>query len=142
MDITTEADGTIVANGRRTLGDEFPPGVRDNPTRVLVPIPVDPENDTFPRDPTSRFPIISSTGIDGDGCHVIEPDDTGNDGNNNSSMDNGGNTGSSSDVIPNTTSDEPLPDTGGVSLLGLFVSGLFFAGVGLLLLWPTTRSNT
>lgn len=62
VDITIKSDGTIVANGRRTLGDDFPPGDRNNPTRIIVPIPVDPENDQFSREPNSRFPIISSNG--------------------------------------------------------------------------------
>jgi hypothetical protein len=36
MDITIKPNGTIVANGRKTLGDDFPPGDRDNPTRIIV----------------------------------------------------------------------------------------------------------
>jgi hypothetical protein len=70
-DITLEADGTIVANGRSTLGDSFPEAVRDNPDKLIVPIPVDPENDVFARGPNDTFPIISSTGIGGEGCHVV-----------------------------------------------------------------------
>jgi len=48
-------------------------------------------------------------------------------------MDNN-NTGSSNDVIRDTTSDQPLPNTGGVPLYGVIVSGLVFAGAGVLLL--------
>jgi hypothetical protein len=120
-----------VANGRKALGDDFPPGKRDNPTRIIVPIPVDPENDQFSSEPNNRFPIISSTGIDGKGCHVVDAGDDGNAGDN-GSMDNN-NTGSSNDVIPDTTSDQPLPNTGGVPLYSVIVSGLVFAGAGVLL---------
>jgi hypothetical protein len=70
-DITLEQDGTIVANGRSTLGQSFPEAARDNPDKLIVPIPVDPENDVFPRGPNDTFPIISSTGIGGEGCHVV-----------------------------------------------------------------------
>jgi hypothetical protein len=70
-DITLEQDGTIVANGRSTLGQSFPQAARDNPDKLIVPIPVDPENDVFARGPNDTFPIISSTGIGGDGCHVV-----------------------------------------------------------------------
>jgi hypothetical protein len=146
VDITIRPDGTIVANGRMTLGDEFPVGLRDNPTRLVVPIPVDPENDTFPSEPNSKFPIISSTGIDGQGCHAAGAADTGgNTGGNNSINDgttNPGDTSSRDDVIPNTTSDKQLPNTGGVPLFGLVALGLFFACAGLLLLRSTTRRST
>src|SRR5215216_4886441 len=70
-DITLEQDGTIVANGRSTLVQSFPEAVRENPDKLIVPIPVDPENDVFPRGPNDTFPIISSTGISGDGCRVV-----------------------------------------------------------------------
>src|SRR5215217_4798770 len=69
-DITLEPDGTIVANGMSTLGESFPEGVRENPDKLIVPIPVDPENDVFPRGPNDTFQIISSTGIGGEGCRV------------------------------------------------------------------------
>ncbi len=55
VDITIKKDGTIVANGRKTLGESFPPGQRNNPTRVIRPIPVDPENDTFPEEPNDTY---------------------------------------------------------------------------------------
>jgi hypothetical protein len=70
-DITLEQDGTIVANGRSTLGQSFPQAARENPDKLIVPIPVDPENDVFARGPNDTFPIISSTGIGGEGCHVV-----------------------------------------------------------------------
>src|ERR671910_2903870 len=57
-DITLESDGTIVANGRSTLWPSFPESVRHNPDKLIVPIPVDPENDVFPRGPNDTFPII------------------------------------------------------------------------------------
>jgi hypothetical protein len=126
-DISIRPDGTIVANGRRTLGDDFPPGLRDNPDRLIVPIPVDPENDQFAREPNSRFPIISSTGIEGQGCRVVEGANAGNAADN-GSMDNGGDTSSKNDVIPDTTSDKPLPDTGDVPLFAAIVFGLILAG--------------
>src|SRR5918999_101096 len=70
-DITLESDGTIVANGRSRLGESFPEALRENPDRLIVPIPVDPENDVFPRGPNETFPILSSTGVGGDGCRVV-----------------------------------------------------------------------
>ena len=70
-EITLEPDGTIVANGRSTLGESFPEAARENPDKLIVPIPVDPENDVFPRGPNDTFPIISSTGIGGEGCRVV-----------------------------------------------------------------------
>ena len=121
-----------VANGRKALGDDFPPGKRDNPTRIIVPIPVNPENDQVSSEPHNRLPIIRSTGTDGKGCHVVDAGDAGN-ADDNGSMDNN-NTGSSNDVIRDTTSDQPLPNTGGVPLYGVIVSGLVFAGAGVLLL--------
>ena len=142
VDITIRPDGTIVANGRMTLGDEFPVGLRDNPTRLVVPIPVDPENDTFPSEPNSKFPIISSTGIDGQGCHAAGAADTGGNNSINDGITNPGDTSSRDDVIPNTTSDKQLPNTGGVPLFGLVALGLFFACAGLLLLRSTTRRST
>jgi hypothetical protein len=142
VDITIRPGGTIVANGRKTLGDEFPVGRRDNPTRVIVPIPVDPENDTFPREPNNKFPIISSTGIDGQGCRVVGGADTGGNNSINDGITNAGNTNSRDDVIPNTTSDEQLPNTGGLPLFGLVASGIFFACASLLLLRSTTRRST
>jgi hypothetical protein len=145
VDITMRPDGTIAANGRKTLGDEFPVGRRDNPTRVVVPIPVDAENDTFPREPNNKFPIISSTGIDGQGCHVAGGANAAESGGNNGTNDsitNAGNPNSRGDVILNTSSHELLPNTGGVPLVGLVASGLFFTCAGLLLLRSTVRRNT
>jgi hypothetical protein len=54
---------------RDSLG--VPEAVRDNSDKLIVPIPVDPENDQFPRSPNDTFPIISSTGIGGEGCRVV-----------------------------------------------------------------------
>src|SRR5215212_6680910 len=82
-DITLEQDGTIVANGRSTLGQSFPEAARENPEKLIVPIPVDPENDVFARGPNDTFPIISSTGIGGEGCHVVgQSRDSGGDAGN------------------------------------------------------------
>ena len=134
VDITLKSDGTLVSNGRVELGDFFTTDPRQNPSdRVIVPIPVDPENDQFPREPNDTFPIISSTGIEGEGCHVLEPNNTGNTGSNNG-MDNSGNTNSGGSVIPGTTSDGPLPNTGGVPLyVAIIIAGLILAGGGVLL---------
>src|SRR5215211_2385388 len=123
-DITLESDGTIVANGRSTLGDSFPEAVRDNPDKLIVPIPVDPENDVFPRGPNDTFPILSSTGIGGEGCRVVgESRDDGST--------TAGEVNSKDGVIPDTISEsQVLPNTGGLSflvpaaaVLALFISG-------------------
>src|SRR5215211_2768778 len=123
-DITLESDGTIVANGRSTLGDSFPEAVRDNPDKLIVPIPVDPENDVFPRGPNDTFPILSSTGIGGEGCRVVgESRDDGST--------TAGDVNSKDGVIPDTISEsQVLPNTGGLSflvpaaaVLALFISG-------------------
>jgi len=149
-DITLEPDGTIVANGRSTLGESFPEAVRDNPDKLIVPIPVDPENDVFPRGPNDTFPIISSTGISGEGCRVVgDSRDAGGDAGNvdrGASIDdaktNAGDVNSKEGVISDTISDNPVPNTGGMPLLGPAVSGLAFIGVGLLLFRLAVRRNT
>jgi len=149
-DITLEADGTIVANGRSTLGESFPEALRDNPDKLIVPIPVDPENDVFPRGPNDTFPIISSTGIGGEGCHVVgNSRDGGGDAGNvdrGASIDdaktNAGDVNSKAGVIPDTISENPVPNTGGMSLFGPVVSGLAFIGVGWLLFRSAVRRNT
>ena len=150
VDITLESDGTIVANGRSTLGESFPEAARDNPDRLIVPIPVDPENDQFPRGPNDTFPILSSTGIEGEGCRVVgNSSDGGGDAGNvdrRAGIDdvnaNAGDVNSKDDVIPDTISDNAVPNTGGMSMLGPVVSGLVFIGVGLLLLRSVVRRNT
>jgi hypothetical protein len=149
-DITLEPDGTIVANGRSTLGQSFPQAVRDNPDKLIVPIPVDPENDVFPRGPNDTFPIISSTGIGGDGCRVVgDSRDGGGDAGNvdrTASIDdaktNVGDVNSKEGVIPDTISEHQVPNTGGMPLLGPVVSGVAFIGVGLLLFRSAVRRNT
>jgi hypothetical protein len=149
-DITLQPDGTIVANGRSTLGESFPEAVRDNPDKLIVPIPVDPENDQFPRGPNDTFPIISSTGIGGEGCHVVGDSrdgggDTGN-ADRTSSIDEGstnaGDVNSKDGVISDTISEDQVPNTGGMPLLGPVVSGLAFIGLGLLLFRSAVRRNT
>jgi hypothetical protein len=149
-DITLEPDGTIVANGRSTLGESFPEGVRENPDKLIVPIPVDPENDVFPRGPNDTFPIISSTGIGGEGCRVVGAStDGGGDAGNvdrTASIDdantNAGDVNSKDGVIPDTISENPVPNTGGMSILGPVVSGVAFIGIGLLLFRSAVRRNT
>ena len=153
-DITLEQDGTLVASGRDTLGESFPEPVRNNPDKLIVPIPVDPENDVFPRGPNQTFPIISSTGVEGEGCRVVG-EGAGNNGDDDTDaaddgaadMDDGGRTNagdvdSEDDVIRDTISEKQVPTTGGMPLLGPAVSALAFIGVGLLLLRSAVRRNT
>ena len=144
-DITLQPDGTIVANGRQTLGESFPEGARDNPDKRIVPIPVDPENDQFQRSPNDTFPIISSTGVGGEGCRVVDGGGDAGNTDDTASMDdrsaNTGNAGSEDRVIPDTISDNSLPNTGGMSLLGPVVSGLAFIGAGFLLFKSAMRRN-
>ncbi len=148
-DITLEADGTIVANGIETLGASFPEDLRDNPNRLIVPIPVDPENDQFPEAPNDTFPIISSTGIGGEGCRAVgDGADGGGDANGDTDgdtddggiVDDDGSGGAGADevdpkddVIKGTVPDKDklLPNTGGVPLvLGVAVLGLALVCVG------------
>lgn len=131
MDFTLKKDGTIIMNGRKTLGDSFAPDERNNPTRVLRPIPVNPENFKPSRQPNDTFPIVSTTGIGGEGCQPVGDSAEGR----NSDPDPGdGNV--SNEVIPDGDSDDgvirgsiphrPLPNTGGPPLLliGFGVLGL------------------
>jgi hypothetical protein len=153
-DITLRPDGTIVANGRSTLGESFPEGRRDNPDKLIVPIPVDPENDQFERGPNDTFPIISSTGVGGQECHALDTgraDTSGNAADNGSLDDsklvdngnkNAGNVNTKGDVIPDTTSKKPLPNTGGVPLLSLAVAVLFLVSGGSLILRSVIGRNT
>ena len=148
VDITLRPDGTIVANGRETLGESFPEDQRDNPDRLIVPIPVDPENDQFPEAPNDTFPILSSTGIGGEGCRVVggggntgDPDDADT-----TDEPGGAETGdvaSEVDVIEDTIPDDgTLPDTGGVPLLGLAILGLSALGAGAAILRATILRGT
>ena len=91
-----------------------------------MPIPVDPENDVFPRGPNDTFPIISSTGIGGEGCRVVgNSRDGGGDAGNvdrRASIDdaktNAGEVNSKDGVIPHTMAESSvLPNTGGMSML-------------------------
>ena len=152
-DITLQPDGTIVANGRETLGESFPEDLRDNPDRLIVPIPVDPENDQFPEAPNDTFPIISSTGIGGEGCRAVDdggdPDDPGSpkadDPGDADADDPGGadadDANPQDDVIKGTIPDKPLPNTGGVPLLGLMILSLALLGVSATILRATIRRD-
>jgi hypothetical protein len=139
-DITLEADGTIVANGRSTLGDSFPEGARENPDKLIVPIPVDPENDVFPRGPNDTFPIISSTGIGGEGCRAVDGGASAGDTDDTASMD-GGSADSKDGVISDTIPEsQVLPNTGGLSFLvpaiavvALLISGVAIGGLSFVL---------
>jgi len=53
----------------------------------------------------------------------------------------GGDVSNPKDVIPDTTSKKPLPNTGGVPLLGLAVCTLALAGVGFSVLRTSIRRN-
>jgi hypothetical protein len=133
---------------RYSLG--VPEAVRDNPDELIVPIPVDPENDVFPRGPNDTFPIISSTGVGGEGCQVVgESRDGGADAGNTddtASIDNAktnaGAVNSKDGVIPDTISNNAVPNMGGMPMLGPVVSVLAFIGVGLLLFRSAVRRNT
>jgi hypothetical protein len=127
-DITLEPDGTIVANGRETLGDSFPEDRRDNPDRLIVPIPVDPENDQFPEAPNDTFPIISSTGIGGEGCRVVDGGGT-TDKTDPDKLDPVDKRG---DVLDEIIFDD-LPTTGG-PVAGGTVAAMILSGVALLAL--------
>jgi hypothetical protein len=115
-DITLEPDGTIVANGRSTLGQSFPEAVRDNPDKLIVPIPVDPENDVFPRGPNDTFPIISSTGIGGEGCRVVgESTDGGSTTTGTSTTGTTGTTGTTAGRTTGTTTGTTGTTTGDIT---------------------------
>jgi hypothetical protein len=113
VDFVLRDDGTIIANGRETLGDTFPADSRDNPDRLIVPIPVDPENDDFSGAPNDTFPIISSTGIGGEGCRPAKED--------------------------SVNRSDTLPDTGGLPLAALLIGSLFL-GAGVLV-WRSLRAE-
>ena len=150
VDITLEPDGTLVANGRETLGESFAEDQRDNPDRLIVPIPVDPENDQFPEAPNDTFPILSSTGIGGEGCRVVGGDgdadgaDTTDDPDVAADDDvDPGDVASEDDVIEDTIpSNKPLPNTGGVPLLGLAILGLSVLGAGAAIVRATNLRGT
>lgn len=137
MDFTLEKDGTIVMNGRKTLGDSFARNRRNNPARVLVPIPVNPENFKPSRQPNDTFPIVSTTGIGGEGCQPVgdsaegrngDPDPGGGNVSNEIARNviPGNNGGLEDGVIRGSSPDRPRPNTGGPPLLaiGLGVLGL------------------
>lgn len=133
-DITLQPDGTIVANGRETLGDSFPEDQRDNPDRLIVPIAVDPENAQLPETPNDTFRIISSTGIGGEGCRVVEQSDDPSDGDaDDPGTGDADGANGADDVIKGTIPNKVLPNTGGVPLLGLAALGVAFIGAGFLL---------
>ena len=69
-----------------------------------------------------------TSNLDDDGANVVDA--------------NAGDTDSREDVISDTKSKKPLPNTGGVPLLGLAaIAALFFASSGFLLLRSVVRRN-
>src|SRR5918995_5133106 len=119
----------VKSNGRKTLGPlatAFDGGEEHNPTRRILAIPVK-QGDTPGGSVNDTFPIISSTSIDGNGCRVVETSDTNQ---NNPSTNQPGGSGEQSQVIDDTISDNPLPNTGGPSLPGLAVIALGLAVLG------------
>ena len=68
-------------------------------------------------------------------------DDQYNDGGAGNNDDGGGDVDNPNDVIDDTTSKKPLPNTGGVPLLGLAVCALALAGVGFSVLRISTRHD-
>jgi len=58
-----------------------------------------------------------------------------------SNDDDGGDVSNPKDVIPDTTSKKPLPNTGGVPLLGLAVCALAFVGIGFSVFRSSIRRN-
>ena len=64
-----------------------------------------------------------------------------NDGGGDVSNDDGGDVNNPKDVIPDTTSKKPLPNTGGVPLLGLAVCALALVGVGFSVLRTSIRRD-
>ena len=69
-------------------------------------------------------------------------DDQYNDGGaNDGGANDGGDVNNPKDVIPDTTSKKPLPNTGGVPLLGLAVGALALAGVGFSVLTASIRRD-
>jgi hypothetical protein len=131
------------------LQSSFPEDQGDNPDRLIVPIPVDPENDQFPEAPNDTFPIVSSTGIDGQGCRAAgggadggDPDDTDSvDGVGSGDVD-AGEVNLKDEVITGTIPDKLLPNTGGMPLLALVVTGLALVDAGISVLRSTIRRTT
>lgn len=121
VDITIRDDSTVVASGREELGNLFPVADRDNPTRIIVPIPVEAGNDNFSETPNDTFPIISSTGISGEGCTTT------------------GRSDNPDDVVPGTTPNQTLADTGGMPLTPVIPAlGVMLSGAGWML-WTRLR---
>ena len=108
------------------MATAFNRGESENPTRRIIAIPVK-QGDTPGGSVNDTFPIISSTGIDGKGCRVVETSATNQNDPSTNQPDDGR---ERSQVIIDTISDEPLPPTGGPPLLGLAIIslGLFVSG--------------
>ena len=123
--------------------------------RVIIEGPDDDpslgDHATFPTDDTSfstngNYEVVSSTGVTGctggDAAHesttpegaTPTEDQYGNN-------DGGGDVDNPKDVIDDTTSKKPLPNTGGVPLVGLAVGALALAGVGFSILRASIRRD-
>jgi len=65
----------------------------------------------------------------------------GGGGDNGGGNDDGGGVDDPDDVVDNTTSNKPLPDTGGLSLVGPALLGLTLVGVGISVLSTSVRRD-
>jgi hypothetical protein len=104
------------------------------------------------RDPSDPHNLAADD--DGLACETYPYDDGGDDndtpaddqyddggGDDDGGVDDGDDVDDPDDVIDDTTSKKPLPDTGGVPLLGLAVGALAFVGVGFSVLRTSVRRN-
>ncbi len=130
VDISIKEDGTIIANGREMVGEE------ENPTRIIIPIPVK-QGDTPGDQPNDKYGIISSTGIGGEGCQVVgdsaEAPDAANEDDTTVAPTAADRAAADrkNEVVPGTVPNKPLPNTGGLPVSVVVMSGLGLIAAGL-----------